>query len=84
MLVFSKDKPHTICLCALGYSHIHTLGHEMNFPTAAFLISPGVTCSFVRRGETACGVNFVLRLDVLKSARLIHGFRADSYLELQI
>ncbi len=49
----------------------------MNFPTAAFLISPGVTCSFVRRGETACGVNFVLRLDVLKSARLIHGFRVE-------
>lgn len=49
MLVFSKDKPHRICLSALGYQHIHTLGHEMNFPTAASLISPGVTCSFVRR-----------------------------------
>ena len=49
MLPFSKDKLHTICLCASGYRHIHTLGHEMNFPAADAPISPGVTCSFARR-----------------------------------
>ena len=47
----------------------------MNFPPAAFLISPGVTAVY--------WVNIVPRFSGLRPARLIRGFRAGSCLELQ-
>lgn len=63
VLVFSKDRrsPHNLPLCLGLWSHSH-LRTWNELSLLQFFSSPSVTCRFVGRGETTCGVDFCAEL----------------------
>lgn len=79
---FKGQTPHNLPLCASGHRRIHTSGHEINFPSRRRSHISRRHLQFCEKeGEMEF---FVPSLDMLESAGLILGFRAESVLELQI